>query len=279
MVAKPAIPTVAAHVRLPLISAAFWQRLLQGSGRPRALRILWFVLFLWAVTVKAASPAVFSAEFDSANKLYEQGKFSEAASAYEKLAQSGPVSAALYFNLGNASFKSSQIGRAIAAYRQAEQLTPRDPDIRANLQFARNQIQGPTLLPGRWQRWLGRLTVNEWTVLAAVALWVWLGLLVVVQWRPGLKQILRGYLWAGGILTAVLCVCLAATLYTRGSMRTVVVTARDAVVHSGPLDESPSAFTVHDGAELTVLDAKDQWLQISAGTQRIGWIHRDQVLP
>jgi tetratricopeptide (TPR) repeat protein len=69
----------------------------------------------------AQSPAAVSAAaFDSANKLYEEGKFAEAASAYETLAKSGQSSATLCFNLGNAFFKSGQIGRAIAAYRQAE---------------------------------------------------------------------------------------------------------------------------------------------------------------
>ena len=50
-------------------------------------------------------------------------------------------------NLGNAYFKSGQLGKAIAAYREAEQMSPRDPDVRANLRFARNQVQGPTLRP------------------------------------------------------------------------------------------------------------------------------------
>src|SRR5207249_8839840 len=118
------------------------------------------------------------------NKLYEQGKHSEAAANYEKLIQTGWVSAALYFNLGNALFKSGQIGRAIAAYRQAEQLAPRDPDVRANLQFARNQAQGPTLSPSRWQHGLGKLTLNEWTLLASGAVWLWFLLLAASQWRP-----------------------------------------------------------------------------------------------
>ncbi len=81
----------------------------------------------------------FSAAFQSANKLYEENKFAEAASAYQKLVESGKASSALFFNLGNALFKAGQIGRAIVAYREAEQLAPRDPDVRANLQFARNQ--------------------------------------------------------------------------------------------------------------------------------------------
>src|SRR5262249_37778685 len=122
--------------------------------------------------------------FDSANRLYEQAKYSEAAAGYEKLLQSGQVSPALYFNLGNAWFKASQIGRAIVSYRRAQQMAPRDPDLRANLQFARNQIQGPTLAPSRWQAWLVRLTLNEWTVVTAALAWLWLILLALLQWRP-----------------------------------------------------------------------------------------------
>src|SRR5260370_28423453 len=125
--------------------------------------------------------------FEAANKLYEQGKHSEAAANYEKLIQAGQVSAALHFNLGNALFKSGQIGRAIAAYHQAEQLAPRDPDVRANLQFARNQAQGPSLSPSRWQHWLGKLSVNEWTLLSAGGLWLLLFLLAPGQCRPVLK--------------------------------------------------------------------------------------------
>jgi tetratricopeptide (TPR) repeat protein len=136
-----------------------------------------------------SSAAVSAAAFDSANKLYEEGKFADAAAAYEKLAQSGETSAALYFNLGNAFFKSGQIGRAVAAYRTAQQITPRDPDLRANLQFARNQAQRPTLSPDRWQRWLGRLTLNEWTVLAAVGTAMATG----AQTRPADVCLLAGH--------------------------------------------------------------------------------------
>jgi len=222
--------------------------------------------------------AVSAAAFESANKLYEEGKFTDAASAYAKLAQSGETSAALYFNLGNAFFKSGQIGRAVAAYRTAEQITPRDPDLRANLQFARNQVQGPTLSPGRWQRWLGRLTLNEWTVLAAIAVWLWLLLLAARQWRSALKPALRSYVLSLAVLAGLLCACVAATLRETRFTRTAIVITPDAVVRYGPLAESPTAFTVHDGAELRVLDQKDEWLQVSAGPRRVGWLSRDRTL-
>src|SRR5262249_51400407 len=110
-------------------------------------------------TLNAAEGTAFA--FDAANRLYEQGKFTDAAAAYQKLLQTGKTSPAVYFNLGNAYFKSGQMGRAVAAYRQAELITPRDPDVRANLQFARNQIQGPTISMPGWQRWLNKLSLNE----------------------------------------------------------------------------------------------------------------------
>ena len=216
--------------------------------------------------------------FESANKLYEEGKYSEAATAYARLLQTGETSPALYFNLGNAFFKSGQIGRAIAAFRLAAQIAPRDPDVRANLQFARNQVQGPSLSPGRWQRWLGRLTLNEWTLLAAGAAWLWLLLLAARQWRPGLRSALRGYAITTAIAAGLLCCCAAAALYETRLTRMAIVIAADAEVRHGPLAESQTAFTAHDGAELQVLDQKDEWLQVSAGPRRMGWLRRDQAI-
>ncbi len=59
---------------------------------------------------------------------------------------------------------------------------------------------------------------------------------------------------------------------------TAVVIAPEAKVRYGPFTESPLAFTVHDGAELRVLDQKDDWLQVTVGPRRIGWLRREQAL-
>ncbi len=220
-----------------------------------------------------------STDFDSANKLYDSGKFSEAAAAYEQLTHSANTSSALYFNLGNAWFKSGQFGRAIAAYRQAEQLTPRDPDIQANLRFARNQVQGPTLAPGRFQGWLAYLTLNEWTVTSAAILWVCFILLAVTQWRPGLKPVLQNYVIALFVVAGITCACCASAFAGNRPGHSAVVIVKDAAAHNGPLDESPNNFTLHDGAEVRVLDQKDDWLQVTTDLARIGWVRHSQVAP
>ncbi|MBC8096924.1 MAG: tetratricopeptide repeat protein [Akkermansiaceae bacterium] len=234
------------------------------------------VAFVLCVLARATFAAEVESHFDAANQLYEQGRFAEAASAYDGLIRSNAVSSTVYFNLGNARFKAGEAGQAIAAYRNAQELSPRDPDLRANLQFVRNQIQGPNAQPDRWQSWLGRLTVNEWTILAAVPFWALLLLLTAIQLRPRLRATLRGFVWLGGMATVAFTALLISTWQTH-SRPTAIVTTRDAVVRNGPLEESQSTFTVHDGAELKLLDQKNDWVQIGVG-DRIGWLKREQVI-
>jgi len=244
------------------------RRLLQFCG----------VLVLAVLPMSIANGANEITSFDEANKLYEQGKFTEAASAYQKVLQSGHASAAVYYNLGNAFFKAGRMGQAVAAYRQAEQISPRDPDLRANLQFARNQIQGPTLSIPAWQRWLGKLSLNEWTWLAVGTVWLWFLLLVVQQCRAALKPALKLYVLTLGLGSLLVCACLGIALRQTRFMPAAIVIVRDATVRQGPLDESQTAFTVHDGAELRVLDRKDDWLQVTADPRRIGWVRSNQVV-
>jgi len=233
-----------------------------------------FLLLLGTLPAFSQTPAE---DFAAANKLYYENKFADAATAYEKLIQSGRATTAVYFNLGNAWFKSGQLGRAIAAYRRAERVAPRDPDVRANLQFARNQAQGPTSVPNRWQRWLQKLSLNEWTLLAGAGLWLCLGLFTAVQFRPAWKGTLQGWLVFTTLSAAVTCGCLGLALQQAHSRPTAIIT-QDAVVQQGPVEGSPTAFAVHDGAELRVLDQKDEWLLVSTDPRRVGWVRRDHVL-
>lgn len=232
--------------------------------------LLWM---LFAGALRAQTPA---ATFNEGNKLYEQQKFAAAAGEYEKLIQSSNVSSAVYFNLGNAWFKSGQIGRAIAAYRKGRQLAPRDPDIHANLQFARNEANQKAA-ESLWQQWVHRFTLNEWTIAMTVCIWIFFSLLMVGQWRSELRKSVR--LWAAslGVLTILIGVCLLSAtrdLFVRGA----VVIGQEAVVRRGPFDESQSYFTLRDGSEVTVTETREKWVQVTDASRRTGWLPESQVI-
>jgi tetratricopeptide (TPR) repeat protein len=254
------------------------QKINATASKPRisaaAVSALCCVLF--AINSHAADSATV---FNDANRLYEQGKFTDAATAYDKLIQSGVVSPALYFNEGNAWFKSGQIGKAVVAYRKAEQLAPRDPDVRANLQFARNHIPNyiPALPGNRWTRSLNHLSVNEWTIAASVCFALLFLTLASQQIWPMLRKPLRTPVFGLVLLTAAFATFLALDYSEQVKTKSVVVTVPEAVLRRGPFDESQSSFTVRDGSELLVVDSKDNWLQVADAAHHTGWIRDTQL--
>src|SRR5215469_1544497 len=197
-----------------------------------------------------------TANFSAANQLYSEGKFPQAAKAYATILDSGAVSPNLLFNAGNAEFKAGNLGRAIAAYRRAALLAPRDVDVRANLNFARNQVQGGSLAGSHWESMFGALTLNEWMALAMIAFWLAFGLFAAMQLRPDWKNALRGFARGAAVATVLLCACLAAASNLHFSKQVAVVVSPDAITRSGPFSDAQNAFAVHDGAELVVLDQR-----------------------
>ena len=236
--------------------------------------ILVLLALVFAENVFAADVAT---DFSAANKFYAEGKFADAASTYEKILASGATSPNLLFNYGNAEFKSGNLGKAIAAFRRAELLAPRDSEIRANLNFVRNQVQGATVRESFWQNWLGNLSLNEWTVFAAIAFWLTFLLLAAKQIRPALTAKLKSATWFFAALTIFSGTIVGVQAANHFTKETAVVISSAVTARSGPFDDAQNAFAIHDGAELSVLDRRDDWVQVADGSGKTGWLPAKQV--
>ncbi len=229
----------------------------------------------------AATQAILA--FDSANKLYEQGKFPDAARAYQQILDGGRRSVTLYFNLGNAWFKAGQTGRAIGAYRQAERLAPRDPSVQFNLNFARKRVvSGEPPAAPILERLLGGLTLDEWTGLTAAAFWFSMVVLAAGEWRESFRATARRYALVGGIATVLGAGAIAGHRALVADHAVVVVP--EALLRSGPLDEAKVLFQLRDGTEVEVLDRKQLagekaqiWFQVRSRTAQTGWVKQDQL--
>ena len=243
--------------------------------RPTGIRLMLGWLFMGALAGNLFAADV-TADFSNANRLYAKGKFAGAAEAYQHLIESAGTSANLLFNYGNAEFKAGNLGKAIAAFRRAELLAPRDAEIRANLEYVRNQVQGATSRESRWQEWLGQLTLNEWTLLTAVAFWLSLGLFAARQLRPALVPRLKSVT----TLCVLLTLCLGAGMSLQAAShfsKSVAVVTAAATARSGPFDDAQDAFAMHDGAELPVLSRHDNWVQVTDAGGKIGWLNTSQA--
>lgn len=255
----------------------------RGQSRltPAATCAVACLIAFLAFGARASDPI---AVFDQANRLYEQGNWSDAAAAYQQLVAAGQTSATVYYNLGNAWFKAGQLGRAVAAYRRAQQLAPRDPNIRFNLNFARKQVTGSDAPEAAaWQRSLRRLTVNEWAIAAAVAVWIFFLLLILREWKESWRRPLRPWSITAGSLAALLIALLGIAIHQHTRVDEAVIVAQEAVVRFGPLEDSRVHFQLRNGAEVEILGRKESssaesWLQVRDGSRRVGWLKRDQVV-
>jgi tetratricopeptide (TPR) repeat protein len=214
-------------------------------------------------------------EFYEANRLYEGGKYQQAAARYESILKQSGASAPLLFNLGNAYFKNGEIGRAIYNYRRAAKLAPRDPDIQANLRFARDRITGSSSVqPPIWTPLVRYFTQNELSVGAALFFWIYLALLTVSRWRPSFRPALRPYL---SIFAVLFLSTIGLLIPAVAQEQVAIVTQSQVPVHLGPLAESQTAFTAPDGTELHIENRRDNWLQVSDRSNRTGWVESSQV--
>ena len=96
---------------------------------------LFYLLYLLCFTALGADS---QAVFDSANEAYEQRDFQGALEDFESLVADGVRTGPILYNLGNSYLQSGDLGRAVASYRQAERLWPRNIALEQNLDFARN---------------------------------------------------------------------------------------------------------------------------------------------
>ena len=157
-------------------------------------RILGGALVAAVAIIVLAIPA--NAQDQSASDLmaeavarHDREEFAEAVQLYESLVADGYHDAALYYNLGNAYLGSGDLGRAMLNYLRAEDLSPRDPDIRTNLEHVREMtvdrigFERTTLIESvafGARRWatpeeVGAVSLPLWalTALSISALLVW----------------------------------------------------------------------------------------------------------
>src|SRR4051795_11757223 len=112
------------------------------------------------------------AEFAKANEEYAQGHFKEAITGYEALVRAGQLNANLFYDLGNAYFRTRDFGRAILNYERALALDQHHPEATANLQIARDESRALELQPTKLERYLQFANINQYSIAASVALWL-----------------------------------------------------------------------------------------------------------
>jgi tetratricopeptide (TPR) repeat protein len=196
----------------------------------------------------------------------------------------GQESGNVYFNLGNAYFRAGDAGRAILEYERARRLLPRDPDTRANLDYARALAGEADDEPSVWARLAfplaDRLSADElW--LASSALYAALmlalaGSRLVRGFERGARPLALG-------LAVLLAIFLSSAIYRLVSLDLpawAVIVAKDgATVRFEPSANGTVYFQAKPGSTVELLAEREGWAQIARRDGRRGWIERATLAP
>ncbi len=241
------------------------------------------LFFMGLLVFFGFSPSGFAGpSFQEANALYQDGKYSEAAKAYEAILKVTP-SPEVYYNLANAYFKDKKIGLAILNYERARNLTPRDRDILANLSYMNRLLEYKVADKRNWylrtaSALLEYVTSEECRLIALSAYFIFIsGFLLAILSR---KKPLFGTGGALAFCLVLLCfVPLFLKLSALGLHSKAVVTGQKAEVRYGPSQSDRLAFRLAEGLKVVIRDERENWYRIELADGRSGWVSNAQVSP
>lgn len=234
-------------------------------------RFLSYAIAICLPAIALASPES-DAQFAKANQEYAANDFKGAIAEYENVVRSGEWSAPLFYDLGNAYFRTGDFGFAILNYERALALEPRHPEAQANLQIARDEARSLELQSTVFDRFLKNGNARSYTVAAAATFWLGLfGLAILVFARrrsPALVLLT--------LLSWIACAGLAASVWQietgNGGRSLAIVTAKNVEARVATADNAGSVLALPAGSEIRVLQQRGDWTYAVLPNNLRGWI-------
>ena len=221
----------------------------------------------------------------NADDEYKKGNYQQAIKDYEELLKKGP-SVELYYNLGNAYYRTDNMTRAVLNYERALLLSPGDDDIRFNLQMARSKTIDKIAPKSEmffvtWYKTLVNFTsVDGWARSAIVCLS--LALVLALCYLFGGKPQVRKIGFFGAVVFIAVFILSNVFAYEQKQILTkrtgAVVTAPSAPLKKTPVASSEHDAIIHEGSRVEIIDdTMKDWKQVELEDGREGWILSSQM--
>jgi hypothetical protein len=225
--------------------------------------------FAWLIIASTAL-AQSDAEFSRANDEFSKGRFQDAIKGYQTLVDSKQWSAPLFYNLGNAYFRTGDFGRAILNYERALALDPRHPETAANIALAREETRSAELQNGRIDILLNRVTTNQVVIAATITFWLMVfAVTLMISSRRRSTLVLTT-----AVMAFLVTIASVAAVYrietTRGTV--AIVTADNVRARLATADNAGSVMQLPPGSEVQILSHRGDWVYAGLPNKMRGWI-------
>ena len=222
---------------------------------------------------------------NNADTEYQKGNYQQAIRDYEEILKNGE-SAEIYFNLGNAYYRTDNITKAVLNYERARLLSPGDDDINFNLQFARSKTIDKITPQSEmffitWYKSLVNFTsVDNWAKTGILC--IVMTLLLVLLYLFGPQLMLRKIGFFGGL--AFFVIFLLSNLFAFQQKQALdnrtgaIIISPSVNIKKTPAKNSADQFVLHEGTRVDIIDkGMTDWRCIRVGDGREGWIETKAI--
>lgn len=244
-------------------------------------KLIYILVCLLSFSVKSFSNDL----LHKAEKAYDSKKYKEAIDDYEQLIKDGFKSYQLYFNLGNAYYRNSQLGKAIYYYELARKAEPNDEDVRINLGIAASKTidkidsKENFFISAVKTNLLSTFTTSAWAWFSILSLVIACVLFFVFINSPVLMIKRVSFL-----LSTVLVICFFVTYFLGYSAlnskienKFAIITAREVKIMNEPTQSGTSKFSLHEGTKIRVVENNGDWVLIKLDNGNEGWVKISDV--
>lgn len=221
----------------------------------------------------------------NADDEYAKGNYQQAIKDYQEILKTG-VSSEIYYNLGNAYYRTDNITQALLAYERALQLSPGDNDIRFNLQYARlktiDKITPETeMFFVTWYNSLVNFTsVDRWANTAIVSIVMALLLILVFLFAPQMWARKSGF-YGSAVFLLLFAFANLFAFQQKHELETkqgAIVIAPTVNVKKTPAASGTDVFVIHEGTRVDITDrGMKQWRGVKLADGREGWLKTSQI--
>ena len=247
-------------------------------------RILYLVIWVVLPMLSSAKDAAHDL-FEKGNASYAKSQYKEALNAYQDLLNEGYQSVAVYFNMGNASYKLGDIPSALLYYEKAHKLSPGDEDINFNIRFANLKTadkidEAPVFfLSSWWRKFILSFSISTLSVLSVIFVLA-ASIILIVYFFSNSVSLKKLAFYA-----SVTSFCLGLlTIFISGRQMSYFDAHKQAIIFSssvsvknGPVNSSGTLFILHDGTKVNILDNDNGWIKIRLANGNEGWIKSGDV--
>ncbi|MBQ4352494.1 MAG: BatD family protein [Prevotella sp.] len=241
-----------------------------------------WMLLLVTLLLPLTANAITKADGDNE---YSRGNYQQAIRDYEELLKQ-TKSADLYYNLGNAYYRTDNITRAVLAYERALLLSPGDDDIRFNLQMARSKTidkitPRSEMFFVTWYRALVNITsVDGWADIAVVSMIAALILALVYLFASRMLFRKIGFFGGVAMLTLfLLCNLFAWHQHAILTERTgAIIVSSSATLKATPTQQAKDNGVLHEGTRVDIIDdTMRDWKCVRLADGREGWLQSNKI--